>query len=71
MNVTGRAGPASGHKVTYVDVSCEALAHRGEEGPDYGLGPVTPKRTRPVAKNRLWMLNGNDLTLGYHGEQRV
>ena len=61
----GCTGPASSQKVTYADVSREALARRGEEGPDSGLGPVTPKRTRPVTKNHLWMLTRNDLTLGY------
>ena len=53
MKVTGRAGPAFGQEVTYADVSREALARRGEEGPDSGLGQVTPKRTRLVTKNRL------------------
>ena len=71
MNVTGRAGPASGQKVTYADVSREALARSGEDGPDSSLGPVTPKRTCPVMKNHLWMLIGNDLMLGYCRERRV
>ena len=71
MNVTGRAGPTSGQKVTYADVSHEALVHRGEEELNSGLGSVTPKRTRPVVKNHLWMLTRNDLTLDYCGEQRV
>ena len=71
MNVTGSAGPASGQKVTYTNVSRKALECRGEEGLDSGLGSVTPKRTRPVVKNHLWMLTRNDLTLDYCGEQRV
>ena len=71
MNVTEHAGPASDQKVMYANISREALACRGEEGPDSGLGPVTPKRTRPATKNHLWMLTGNDLMLGYRGERRV
>ena len=71
MNVTGRAGLVSGQKVTYTDVSGEVLAHRGEEGPISGLGPVTPKWMRLIKKNHLWMLTGNDLTQGYHGERRI
>ena len=53
VNVTGRAGPAFGQEVTYADVSREALARRGEEGPNSGMCTVTPKRTRLVTKNRF------------------
>ena len=69
MIVTGRIGPASGQKVTYANISREALACR--EGPNSGLGLGTPKRTCPIVKNHLWMLTGNDLTLGYRGELYV
>jgi len=54
-------------QVTYADV-CECV---GQRRSDAGVRPVINDLTHPIVKNHLWMLSGNDLTLGVCGEQRV
>jgi hypothetical protein len=46
--------------MTYADASICGAQRKAEED-----------QTRPVVIFRLWMLTGSDLTLGFHGEQRV
>jgi hypothetical protein len=60
-----------GSQVTYADVESETWRAEERKGSDATVRPVAVDLTRLIKKIWLWMLTGNDLTLGSHGEQRV